>query len=116
MSVTVNVCTVLPEAAATICTVEVPVGVGEAAGVVGAAGVVVDVDELPPPHPVANHAPANKATEKTRPRLKEKSLRRLRANAASSISGAQKAAAGPIGKSFSGRGLGPRRWALLPAV
>jgi hypothetical protein len=85
-------------------------------GAAGAVGVVLDVDELPPPQPVANHAPAHKATENTRPRPKEEDLRRLRANAASSSPGAQKAAAGSTGKWSSGRGLDPRRWALLPAV
>src|SRR6201996_4122139 len=74
------------------------------------------VDELPPPQPMANHVPANKAAEKRRPRPKSETLPRRLANAASSIPGAQKAAAGSTGELPFGRGLNPRHSALLPAV
>jgi hypothetical protein len=54
VSVRVRDCTVLPDLAAVICTVEVPAGVTGALGVVGALGAVDWTEELPPPHPFSS--------------------------------------------------------------
>jgi hypothetical protein len=111
--VRVKDCTVLPELAAAIFTVEVPAGVTGALGVLGA----VDwAEELPPPHPFSNHVPANKVSKMSKWQAREESLRFLPASAIVSNPGAQNAAAGSKGLFSDGKGFVRCSFAVLPAV
>ena len=106
-------CTVLPELAATIFTVEVPAGVTGALGVLGA----VDwVEEFPPLHPFSSHVPANKLSKMSKWQAREESLRFLPASAIVSNPGAQNAAAGSKGLFSDGKGFARCSFAVLPAV
>jgi hypothetical protein len=106
-------CTLLPELAATIFTVEVPAGVTGALGVLGA----VDwVEEFPPPHPFSSHVPANKLSKMSKWQAREESLRLLPASAIVSNPGAQNAAAGSKRLFSDGKGFLRCSSAVLPAV
>lgn len=113
MRVRLKDCTVLPELAATIFTVEVPAGVTGALGVLGA----VDwVEEFPPLHPFSSHVPANKLSKMSKWQAREESLRFLPASAIVSNPGAQNAAAGSKGLFSDGKGFVRCSSAVLPAV
>jgi hypothetical protein len=107
-------CTVLPELAATIFTVEVPAGVTGALGVLGAVDWVEEFP--PPPHPLSSHVAANKLSKMSKWQAREESLRLLPASAIVSNPGAQNAAAGSKGLFSDGKGFVRCSSAVLPAV
>jgi hypothetical protein len=112
-------CTVLPELAATIFTVEVPAGVTGALGVLGVLGVLGAVDwaeEPPPPHPFSSQVPASKLNKMSKWQARAESLRFLPASAIVSKPGAQNAAAGSSGLFSDGKGFVKCSFAVFPAV
>jgi hypothetical protein len=66
VSVRAKDCTVLPAALAVICTVEAPACVAGVLGATGALGVVLAVEEPPPPHPLTTNVPASNANATTK--------------------------------------------------
>ena len=116
MRVRLKDCTVLPELAATIFTVEVPAGVTGALGVLGVLGAVDWAEEPPPPHPFSSQVPASKLSKMSKGQAREESLRLLPASAIVNNPGAQNAAAGSKGLFSDGKGFLRCSSVLLPAV